>query len=382
MRLNQFGTTFCYTYTMSYITAIGTANPKNKVSQTLIAEFMVQAMRLKETDARKLKALFRMTSIETRYSVLEDYGKKAAFDFYSNNEGMEPFPSTKKRLALFREHSLKISLEAINACLAKRPEVDKKSFTHLIVVSCTGMYAPGLDIDIVKSLGLSSSIQRLCINFMGCYAAFNALKLANLFCKAEQGSRVLVVCTELCSIHFQKENTEDNLLANALFADGSAALLVESVPRKGLNLKPESFFCDLAAESENEMAWAVGDFGFEMKLSSYVPEIIRTGIKKLTTSLLNQISQKFSDVSYFAIHPGGKKILEVIEQELGLTREQNHASYDVLKNYGNMSSPTVLFVLNEVCKNLNGADSGKQILSFAFGPGLTLESMLLKIENH
>ena len=130
------------------------------------------------------------------------------------------------------------------------------------------------------------------------------------------------------------------------------------------------------------MAWTVGDLGFEMKLSSYVPQVIRTGIKQLTTSLLERISQTLSDVSYFAIHPGGKKILEVIEKELGLTKEQNHHAYEVLRNYGNMSSPTVLFVIDELCKNLNGVDGGKKILSFAFGPGLTLESMLLKIENH
>lgn len=367
---------------MSYITTIGTANPRNKISQSAIAAFMIRAMQLNETEARKLKTLYKVTGIESRYSVLEDYGKKSDFDFYANSQNLEPFPSTKKRLELFRKHSLAVSLNAIHSCLAKRQEFDTQSITHLIVVSCTGMYAPGLDIDIVNSLGLPSTTQRLCINFMGCYAAFNALKLADTLCKAEKDTTVLVVCTELCSIHFQKTNSEDNLLANALFGDGSAALLVESTPRAGLNLKPESFFCDLVSDSEQEMAWTVGDLGFEMKLSAYVPEIIRKGIKKLTTSLLHQISQDFSDITYFAIHPGGKKILEVIEQELGLSKEQNKASYNVLKNYGNMSSPTVLFVLNEVCKNLNGIDGGKKILSFAFGPGLTLESMLLKIENH
>ena len=367
---------------MSYITSIGTANPSNKVSQSTIAEFMVRAMQLNEVDARKLRALYRMTGIESRYSVLSDYGKKEGFDFYSNNEDMEPFPSTKKRLDLFREHSLKISMKAINECLAKRPEFDRKSLTHLVVVSCTGMYAPGLDIDIIKSMGLSFNIQRLCINFMGCYAAFNGMKLADTFCQAQPDAKVLLVCTELCSLHFQKEKSDDNMLANALFADGSAALLIESESRKGLNLKPESFFCDIAPEGESDMAWTVGDLGFEMKLSSYVPEVIRNGIKRLTTSLLGQISQKLSDVSYFVIHPGGKRILEAIELELGLSKEQNHFAYEVLKNYGNMSSPTVLFVMNELCKNLNGVDGGKSILSFAFGPGLTLESMLLKIENH
>jgi predicted naringenin-chalcone synthase len=243
------------------------------------------------------------------------------------------------------------------------------------------MYAPGLDIDIIHEIGLPSTIQRLCINFMGCYAAFNALKLADTFCQTP-GAKVLVVCTELCSLHFQKENNEDNFLANALFGDGSAALLVESEWAPGLNLKPESFYCDLSSEGGNDMAWTIEDVGFVMKLSSYVPEVIRSGIRQLTANLLERISKTMADVSYFAIHPGGKKILEVIEEELGLTKEQNEHAYSILKSFGNMSSPTVVFVLQSLCRGLKQEDHGKNILSFAFGPGLTLESMLLKIELH
>jgi len=367
---------------MSFITAIGTANPANKVSQPALADFMIRAMQLAEEDARRLKAIFRASGIETRYSVIDDYGKKDGFDFYSNTHDLEPFPSTRRRLELFREKSIALSVAAVANCVGNVNSFAYKSITHLIVVSCTGMYAPGLDIDLVKSLQLSTNVERICINFMGCYAAFNAIKLADTICQSNSNAKVLVVCTELCSIHFQKESTEDNLLANALFADGSAALLIESLPRPGLNLKPVSFYCDLAFEGEQDMAWTVGDLGFEMRLSAYVPEVIRKGIHNLTASLLNQISNQFSDISHFAIHPGGKKILEVIEQELGLTKEQNKASYEVLKNYGNMSSPTVLFVLDHIAKNLTGADQGKKILSFAFGPGLTLESMILEIENH
>jgi len=158
--------------------------------------------------------------------------------------------------------------------------------------------------------------------------------------------------------------------------------LVEAQPRKGINLKPIAFHCDLATEGEQDMAWTIGDWGFEMKLSTYVPEVIRSGIKKLTGSLLDRISQNLSDVSYFAIHPGGKKILEVIEQELGISKDSNRHAYEILKQYGNMSSPTVLFVLNEIRKKISVEDQNKTILSFAFGPGLTLESMLLQIENH
>ncbi len=339
-------------------------------------------MQLQGEDERKLRTLFRATGIETRHSVLDDYGKQEGFDFYSNTKNLEPFPSTKRRLDVFRQHALSLSLAAVSSCMIRAQEVDLNSLTHLIVVSCTGMYAPGLDIDIVKSLKLNSTIHRTCINFMGCYAAFNAIKLADTFCRMESNAKVLVVSTELCTLHFQKMNTENNMLANALFADGSAALLIESAPRKGLNIVPESFYCDLAYDGEQDMAWSIGDMGFQMQLSSYVPEIIRNAIRKLTSSLLANISKQLSDITFFAIHPGGKKILEVVEQELGLSKEQNRFAYEVLRNFGNMSSPTVLFVLNELMKSLKGGDEGKKILSFAFGPGLTLESMVLKIENH
>jgi predicted naringenin-chalcone synthase len=367
---------------MSYITAIGTATPSYKFDQSIIAGFMVRAMQLHEEDERRLRTLFRATGIESRYSVLDDYGKSDGFDFYANTKNLEPFPSTKKRLESFRQHALGLSLNAVSACLAKAKDLKPDAITHVIVVSCTGMYAPGLDIDLVKSLGLSSTIHRTCINFMGCYAAFNAIKLAETFCNSESNAKVLVVCTEICTLHFQKENSENNMLANSLFADGSAALLMESQPRKGMNLMTESFYCDLAFDGEQDMAWSIGDFGFEMKLSSYVPQVIRSGIKKLTTSLLAKITLNLSDISYFAIHPGGKKILEAIEQELGLSKEQNRFAYDVLRQFGNMSSPTVLFVLNEVSKSLDATSDGKRIMSFAFGPGLTLESMILKIQNH
>ena len=367
---------------MSYITSIGVATPSHRFSQDVIARFMIRAMQLGDQDSRKLKALYRATGIETRYSVVEDYGRADHFDFYANNEHLEPFPSTGKRLDLFQKHAIDLSVDSIQNCLSKIRNFRVEEVTHLIVVSCTGMYAPGLDIDLIKRLKLDHSVERTCINFMGCYAAFNAMKLAHAFCKSNEQAKVLVVCTELCSIHFQKENTEDNWLANSLFADGSAALLVEAQPRSGLNLRPVNFYCDVALNGANDMAWSIGDRGFEMRLSSYIPDVIRGGIKKLTDSLLQQIAQRQEDVSYYAIHPGGKRILEVIEQELGISKEQNKFAYEVLKKYGNMSSPTVLFVLNEMVESFSSGDEGKEIVSFAFGPGLTLESMLLKIEKH
>jgi predicted naringenin-chalcone synthase len=365
---------------MSYITAIGTSAPSNKFSQDTIAEFMIKAMQLNYENSRKLRAVFRSSGIAFRHSVLEDYGKHQDFTFYSNTPDFEPFPSTEKRIEAFRHYALSLSLDAIKNGLASKPDIDSASITHLIVVCCTGMYAPGLDIDIVRSLGLQPSVQRTCINFMGCYAAFNALKAADAFCHADPKAKILLVCTELCSLHFQKQPTDDNLLANALFADGCAAVILEAKTAQKRKLKLDAFHNDLAPEGDSDMAWTVGDLGFEMRLSAYVPDIIKTGIRKLTTSLLDKLAKNLKDIRYFAIHPGGKKILEVIEQELGLSREQNRYAYHILKEFGNMSSPTVLFVIKEILQDLNDDDHGKNILSFAFGPGLTLESMILTID--
>ena len=366
---------------MSYITAIGTANPENRFSQEIIGEFMLRAMDLHNGDERKLKAIFRASGIQYRHSVLDDYGKQAGFRFFADTPGLEPFPSTERRLQVFRQHALGVSVAAFKDMRRFHPDLTSDQVTHLMVVCCTGMYAPGLDIELVKALSLRSGVQRTAINFMGCHAAFNALKIADAICKSTPGSKVLIICTELCSLHFQRKGSEDNLLANALFADGSAALLVESESSGTLKLKLEEFHSELAPEGETDMAWTIGDLGFEMRLSAFVPDLIRKGVGELVSGLLGKTSVGLSAIKYFAIHPGGKRILEAIEAELNIDAQQNEAAWTVLRNYGNMSSPTVVFVLREIVNRLNGNDQGERILSMAFGPGLTLESMILRIEN-
>lgn len=366
---------------MSFLTSIGVAVPENRFEQSQIGRFMTKAMQLDYENSRKLNAIFRSSGITHRHSVLEDYGKDQDFSFYPNTENFEPFPSTEERLQEYQTYACDLSVAAIKDCLSKASGFTTDSITHLIVVSCTGMYAPGLDIDLVEKLGLRHDVQRLNINFMGCYAAFNAIKAGHAFCTADPGSNVLIVCVELCSIHFQKQATEDNMLANALFADGAAAVLMQSKPTSGINLIPEAFHNSLAFTKDTQMAWKVGNLGFEMKLTSYVPEIIQRGIKKLTDDMLNKIGKDFSSIKHFAIHPGGKKILEVIEQELGLSKTDNQYAYSVLSKYGNMSSPTVLFVLYDLLKDLISKDHNSSILSFAFGPGLTMESILFKVHH-
>ncbi len=345
-----------------------------------IAEFMSEALQMNESEKRKLLALYRSTGIQYRHTVLGDYTRKRGeFVFYSNTPDMEPFPAIANRMELYRQNAVDLCQEAIVDCLKSYPDFDLSSITHLITVSCTGMYAPGIDIELVDRLQLPSHTQRTAINFMGCYAAFNALKAANAICKAFPESKVLIVCVELCTIHFQKYKTEDHLISNSLFADGAAAVLIQTEPRQSFSLSIDSIYCDLIPAGKTDMAWHISNFGFEMTLSSYIPNLIKNGISELIKKLLQNLSLSPEDIQLFAIHPGGRRILEVIEEQMRISREDNRFAYHVLKNYGNMSSPTVLFVMKALWNNLEREDAGKHILSLAFGPGLTLESMLLKV---
>ncbi|MET4074762.1 type III polyketide synthase [Hymenobacter sp. UYCo722] len=366
----------------SYLGAIGTANPTHRIAQPQIAEFMARALQFGEGDTRKLRALYRVSGIEYRYSVLPDYGRAPGeYTFFPNTPTLEPFPSVGQRMAAYRREALPLAVEAVRASLGQVPDVDAATITHLVTVSCTGMYAPGLDIELVQALGLRPDVRRTCVNFMGCYAAVNAIKLADAFCRSEADARVLIVSVELCTLHFQKSPQEDHLISNALFGDGAAACLVQAsqLPNGAPSLSLDGFHCGLEPDGHDDMAWHINDFGFEMTLSSYVPKLIQRGIRKLTDGLLASLPVQLSDIHHFAIHPGGRKILETIEAELGLTREDNRHAYRVLRDYGNMSSATVLFVLREVLAAATPADNGAPVLSFAFGPGLTMEAMLLQL---
>ncbi|PIQ49624.1 MAG: type III polyketide synthase [Cytophagales bacterium CG12_big_fil_rev_8_21_14_0_65_40_12] len=361
----------------SIITAIGTAVPENKIPQSQIFEFMARAHDFEGKDKIRLQALYRATGIKTRHSVISDYGQldKTKWSFYPQTADLRPFPSTQTRSEIYKANAAKLSAQAVANCFAKT-EIGLSEITHLITISCTGMYAPGLDIDLINMLDLNPQIQRTCINFMGCYAAITGIRTADAFCKADPNAKVLIVATELCTIHFQNKPDEDNLLANAIFSDGSAAFLMtafnENSSQKGLS--PLAFHTEILNDGGENMAWNIGDFGFEMKLSSYVPSLVESGIKSLTDTLKNKLRE--ASITQYAIHPGGKRILEVIESELKLSKEDNRFAYEVLKEYGNMSSATLLFVLEKIMAS--GQSKNEQCLSVAFGPGLTLESMVLE----
>jgi alpha-pyrone synthase len=368
----------------SFINAIGIANPPNCILQKDAAGFMTRFLNLEGLEKRLANVIYKMSGIEKRHSVIPDFSlSPESFTFFPKNENLFPFPGTSERMSVYNREAIILARNAIESCMSNADgSVDYTDITHFITVSCTGMFAPGPDIVLVEQLGMSRSVQRIAINFMGCYAAFNALKTADAICRADKKAKVLIVCVEICTLHLQNRKEEDHLISGALFGDGAAALIIESYPsNQKPSLEIKNMYCDLFFEGKSEMAWQIGNHGFEMTLSTYVPVLIQKGIGNLTAKLLEASKLEISDIDFFAIHPGGKRILESIEKSLGLSKEDNRFSYEILKNYGNMSSATVVFVLQIIMNQLDIKDDGKNILSFAFGPGLTLESMIFGIHT-
>ncbi|MCW8400366.1 type III polyketide synthase [Legionella sp. PATHC038] len=364
----------------SNITAIGIATPPFMRTQDEIADLISVGFHLDGSQTKILKKIYKSSGIETRYSVLTDYCKQPGqFEFFPNTP-QESFPSTSQRMAIYKENALNLAMVSIENCL-NSIDFDRRKITHLITVSCTGMYAPGIDIEIVQKLNLSPSVKRTAINFMGCYGAFNGLKVANAFCQTEPSSNVLLVCVELCTIHFQNAFNIESIVSNAIFADGAATALIQGENASQKRFALESFYCDLVPQTSQDMAWTITNYGFDIILSAYVPEAIQSGIFMFAEKLLRQLNYSFNDIDFYAIHPGGIKILQACEKALKITADDNQYSYDVLRNYGNMSSVTILFVLKKIWDKLGTQDDTKHIFSCAFGPGLTLESMILKVKH-
>ncbi len=360
----------------AFITSIGTAVPSQKLSQGEIADFMVNLLDLSFHEVRRLKALYRNTGIHYRHSVLADYGRERDdFTFFPRTPA-DPFPTVGRRMDLYREYATPLATRAAEACLAGS-RVNPGEITHLITVSCTGMYAPGPDIELMTTLGIQSTTERLAINFMGCYGAFNGMKAAAAIVKADPAAKVLMVCVELCSLHFQNRKADDFLLSNALFSDGAAAIILEAEPVPGA-LQLLDFSSDVFAEGRDEMGWYIQDAGFEMRLTTRVPDILMTGIPSLFQKILAKNNYTRADVSRYAFHPGGRRILEVLEKALDLEPAHNSLAYRVLSEFGNMSSCTILFVLEKLVR-AETAPGDSLIFSGAFGPGLTAETALLKV---
>jgi alkylresorcinol/alkylpyrone synthase len=358
---------------LSKILSIGIGLPAYKHRQDDILDFMQMVYALDEAGKRKLKFLYRQSGIDYRYSSIPDYSLPAnQWQFFQASENLEPFPGLEQRMQMFHQHAAPLSVQAIQQCLEN---FSLQKITHLITVSCTGMSAPGLDLELLELLELPPTIFRTSVNFMGCYAAVHGLKLADAFCKADKKANVLVVCTELCTLHFQKKPTVDNLTSSLLFGDGSAAILISGDEEQN-GLRIENFYSTTALKGKKDMAWELSSSGFQMTLSGYVADLIAEDFNELVLNALNTANINKEEITHWCIHPGGKKILEAVHNSLGFTNGQLQYSYDVLRDYGNMSSATVLFVLKNIMSSLDKEKDNK-IFGAAFGPGLTMETFIL-----
>jgi predicted naringenin-chalcone synthase len=358
---------------LSKIISIGTALPAYKHRQQDIHHFMEMVFAMDTTENRKLKFLYHQSGIEYRYSVIPDYTRETGdWKFYPQTENLEPFPSLELRMQWFNKYAASLSVTAIRNCINNL--VHTRDITHLITVSCTGMSAPGLDLQIMDLMDLPKNIYRSSINFMGCYAAIHAMKMAKMICQAERHAKVVIVCAELCTLHFQREATMDNIASSLLFGDGIAAALITNDEFAEGGIRLEHFYSEVMTKGKKDMAWEISSSGFLMTLSGYVPELIEEDFSPLVIRALEQAGIEKENITHWCIHPGGRRILDAIHKSLALQNGELKTCYDVLKQYGNMSSATILFVLKEMMKTSLKKD--QKIFGAAFGPGLTMETFV------
>jgi predicted naringenin-chalcone synthase len=350
-----------------YINQIVTAVPDHDVHQ----KFVGYAPSLLN-DERKRKLFMRMvkkSQIEHRYSFFEPATNPEQVDkndFFKRGA----FPGTKARMDFYEAHAFELARRALDTLDFASI---KDEITHLIITTCTGFYAPGVDLQIVRHYGLKESVERTIIGFMGCYAAFNALKLARHIVRSEPSSKVAILNLELCTLHLQETDDLEQVLSFLIFADGCSASLVSAQP---FGLELQSFSSTILPDSADQITWHIGGLGFDMVLQGRVPQTIASGLPSRLNSILG--GQRPENIEHWAIHPGGRTILDAVQSSIGLPENKLRQSRDVLRRFGNMSSATVMFVLKEMMQSGTPAGHG---CAMGFGPGLTAESMLFQTEG-
>lgn len=354
------------------ILGLGTAAPCNTISQEHAAEMAEAIYPRQAEEARRLAVLYRRTGVERRASVVLDGvngdGRGGHF-FPAAAHPADRGPTTGQRLARYADEAAPLAVAAARGAL-EQAGVMVESISHLITVSCTGFLAPGVDAALVHRLGLRPTVGRIHIGFMGCHGAINGLRVAAAFVGADSAARVLLCAVELCSLHFHYGPDPDKNIANALFADGAAAAVIGA----GAEWRIAGTASCLVPESGGAMTWRIGDNGFEMTLSPQVPDLLHAHLRPWLEPWLADNGLAIGEIGSWAIHPGGPKIISTVADCLGLEPAQTAASRAVLADRGNMSSPTVLFIVDR----LRRAAAARPCVAMAFGPGLVAEAALLR----
>lgn len=346
------------------VLGIGTALPAGRLDQRKTASM---AARLSGAGVREgaVRALFRRSGVDERRSVLADDDGRLAFF-----EG-GCVPTTSERMRVFMDEAPRLAHEACARAL-EDAGLEAARVTHVVFVSCTGFASPGVDLALIGSLGLDAGVRRTCVGMMGCHGAINGLETARAASAADPGAVVLMVCVELCTLHFCASVAQGAMVANALFADGAAAVVVgrgEAGDTRGRELVSCSSV--VVPGTASEMGWVIGDAGFEMTLASGVPERLAERVAGWVDGWLGRHGLERDGVRAWAVHPGGPRVLDEVSAALGLGDDGVDVSRDVLRTLGNMSSGTVLFILERM-REVEGP-----VVMLAFGPGLCGEGALL-----
>jgi predicted naringenin-chalcone synthase len=353
------------------IAGIGTAVPPHRITQADAAEIARPYSCEIPAHERVLEAIYKGTGVETRHSVIlqaSDGDLAERQSFYGDQ-----IPTTRDRMRVYEQEASTLALAAAERALVDA-HVAPARVTHLLTVSCSGFYAPGFDIALIKRLPLAAGVARTHVGFMGCHGTLNGLRVAQAFAAADPRACVLLCAVELCSLHHQYGWNAEQIVANSLFADGAGAVVTLSGTGPSDTL-PQivATGSTLIAESEDAMSWCIGDHGFQMTLSARLPELIARNLRRWLDGWLSAHGLTVAAVGSWAVHPGGPRILAAVGESLGIERQALELSHAVLAEYGNMSSPTVLFIL----ERLQETKAPRPWVALGFGPGLAVEAVLL-----
>lgn len=394
-----------------YIHHIATAVPEDAYVQEFMRDIHLHLFGEDRRTAMILRRVYGQSGIHARRSVLRElkyarvsdeastpevfhsYFPDAAPDFREGgpfepaerllvhpDTGEVALPETGERNLRYKKEARELFLKSTHKLFAERPDLDPLSITHIITVSCTGFYAPGPDLDILNDLGLPHTTQRFHIGFMSCFAGLAAMRMAKTICESDPSARVLLVDTELCTLHLRFRDDIDSILSNSVFADGSAAVFVSATPpAPGTTaLEVDTLVCTIAPEAADKMEWTVGNHGFDMILSAEIPELIELNIERSIAPLMQHTGVAKEDLGCWAVHPGGRAIVDKVVKAMNLDEKLVTSSRQILNDYGNMSSATIFFVLAHVMANPSLYDR-PEILAVTFGPGLSVESGLMRL---
>nr|QEO32865.1 CepA [Candidatus Entotheonella sp.] len=355
--------------------SIGTAVPDFHLSQQKVLAFALS--RVPAEMVRHLQFLYRRSQIDSRYSCSQALYNAIQFgtEAVTGDE-----MSTAERMQAYEAQAAELAATAAKRALAQQPHFTAADITHLVMVTCTGFVAPGPDVVLFEHLGLQPDVRRVQVGFMGCHGAMNGLHTATAICRSEPQAVVLLVSVELCTLHFQTTPTEENLVISSLFGDGAAATLLsgrgytEGQPRCYL----DAFGSRVYPEARHAIAWRVGNQGFDMGLALSNAKDLRPFIADFVDRWLSSHEMQQDDIDLWAIHPGGRAVLDTCERTLGLAPGALASSRAILRHYGNMSSATLLFVMDHLLEKADPQEPTRvrHGLSLGFGPGVTLEGIL------